>query len=159
VNIEGTVQLVVSIVVCQFVGFIGSIFTMASIPTWYASLNKPFFKPPNWLFAPVWIILYTLMGVSLSLVLHKRPIDRGMRLALAAFITQLILNVLWSIAFFGLRSLIGGLVVIGILWIAISATVIAFLKISRIAGAMLVPYLLWTSFAAVLNFALLMLNS
>jgi len=95
-NITGIVQLVASVVVCQLAGFIGSIFTMESIPTWYASLNKPFFNPPNWLFAPVWTMLYTLMGVSLFLVWHKGLSDRRVRLAVSVFIAQLILNALWS---------------------------------------------------------------
>jgi len=158
-NITGIVQLVASVVVCQLAGFIGSIFTMESIPTWYASLNKPFFNPPNWLFAPVWTMLYTLMGVSLFLVWHKGLSDRRVRLAVSVFIAQLILNALWSIIFFGMRSLIGGLVTIGILWIAILITTIAFLKVSRIAAVLLIPYILWTGFAIVLNFAIFTLNS
>ena len=158
-NITGIVQLAASVVVCQLAGFIGSIFTMESIPTWYASLNKPFFNPPNWLFAPVWTALYTLMGVSLFLVWHKGLCDRRVRLAVSVFIVQLILNALWSIVFFGIKSLIGGLVTIGILWIAILVTTMAFLKISRIAAVLLIPYILWTGFAAVLNFAIYMLNS
>jgi len=151
-------KLVVSVLICQFAGFIGSFFTTPSIPTWYATLNKPFFTPPSWLFAPVWITLYTLMGISAFLVWRKGVSDQHVRTALITFAVQLILNVLWSAVFFGLRSLFGGLIVIAILWVAIFLNILNFHKISTTAGVLLIPYILWVSIAATLNFSVLILN-
>ena len=151
-------KLVVSVLICQFAGVIGSFFTTPSIPTWYATLNKPFFTPPSWLFAPVWITLYTLMGISAFLVWRKGMSHRNVRTASIVFAVQLILNVLWSAVFFGLRSLLGGLIAIVILWIAILFTILNFHKISRTAELLLIPYILWVSIAAALNFSVLILN-
>ncbi len=158
INVFDILKLVISLVICQFAGFIGSVFTSPSIPTWYATLNKPFFTPPNWLFAPVWTTLFILMGVSLFLVWRRSLESREVNTSIGIFIFQLILNTLWSIVFFGLRSPIAGLIVISILWIAILLTILKFYRISRTAGAILVPYILWVSFAAVLNIAIFTLN-
>ena len=152
-------KLVASIVICQGAGLIGSIFTTPAIPTWYAALRKPFFRPPNWLFAPVWITLFTLMGVSAFLVWRKGLDDQQVKVALSIFLVQLILNTSWSVVFFGLRSPLGGLIVISILWVAILLTILNFFKISMTAGLLLVPYILWVSFAGVLNFFIWRLNS
>jgi len=151
-------KLVVSVLICQFAGFIGSVATAPSIPTWYATLNKPFFTPPNWLFAPVWVTLYTLMGISAFLVWRKGLSDQHVRTGLIIFAVQLILNVLWSAVFFGLRSILAGLIVIAILWIAILLTILNFYKTSKTAGLLLIPYILWVSIAASLNFSVLLLN-
>jgi len=151
-------KLVVSVLICQFAGVIGSVSTTPSIPTWYATLNKPSFTPPNWLFAPVWITLYTLMGVSAFLVWRKGLSDQNVRTGLIIFAVQLILNVLWSAVFFALRSIIGGLIVIAILWVAILLTILSFYKISKTAGLLLIPYILWVSIATALNFSVLILN-
>jgi len=151
-------KLVVSVLICQFAGVIGSFFTTPSIPTWYATLNKPFFTPPSWLFAPIWITLYTLMGISAFLVWRKGMSHRNVRTASIVFAVQLILNVLWSAVFFGLRSLLGGLIAIVILWIAILFTILNFHKISRTAELLLIPYILWVSIATALNFSVLILN-
>lgn len=158
INVFDILKLVISLVICQFAGFIGSVFTTPSIPTWYATLNKPFFTPPNWLFAPVWTTLFVLMGVSLFLVWRRSLESREVKTSIGIFIFQLILNTLWSIVFFGLRSPIAGLIVISILWIAILLTILKFYRISRTAGAILIPYILWVSLAAVLNFAIFTLN-
>jgi benzodiazapine receptor len=152
------VRLVISIVACQCAGIVGSIFTMGAIPTWYAALQKPPFAPPNWLFAPAWITLYLLMAISAFLVWRTGLENRQTRTALIVFLVQLILNALWSIAFFGLQSPLYGLIVIIALWIAILVTIIKFFRISTIAGALMVPYILWVSFATVLNGSILMLN-
>jgi len=151
-------KLVVSVSICQFAGFIGTVFTTPSIPTWYATLNKPFFTPPSWLFAPVWITLYTLMGISAFLVWRKGLSDQHVRKASIVYAVQLILNVLWSGVFFGFRSILAGLIVIVILWIAILLTILSFYKISKTAGLLLIPYILWVSIAASLNFSVLILN-
>jgi benzodiazapine receptor len=151
-------ELIVSIVICQLAGLIGSGFTTASIPTWYVTLNKPFFTPPNWLFAPVWLTLYTLMGVAAFLVWRQGLKDRQVQRALTIFGVQLILNAFWSVAFFGLQSPITGLIVIIMLWIAIVLTILWFLSISKPAGLLLMPYILWVSLAAALNVAIVILN-
>ena len=151
-------KLAVSVVVCFVAGFIGSIFTTPAIPTWYAQLNKPPFTPPNWLFAPVWTTLYLLMAISAYLVWRKGLGNKEIRIALGVFLVQLILNSLWSVLFFGLRSPLMGAIEIVVLWVAILLTIIYFFKISKAAGWLLVPYILWDSFAAILNFSVLILN-
>lgn len=152
------VEAVVSIIVCQGAGLIGSIATFPAIPTWYASLVKPPFNPPNWVFGPVWTTLYTLMGIAAFLVWRKGIRDRQVRIALAIFVVQLVLNVLWSVVFFGLHFLLGGFILIVILWVAILLSIIIFSRVSKVAGVLLIPYILWVSFATVLNFSLWSLN-
>jgi len=151
-------NLLASIILCQTAGFIGAFFTTPSIPTWYASLNKPSFTPPNWVFAPVWITLFTMMGAALSLVWNKRQYNQKVNPALTAFALQLTLNTLWSIVFFGFHSPLGGLIVITLLWFAITLTTVRFHKVSLTAAVLLVPYLMWVSFAAILNLMILLMN-
>ncbi len=149
---------VTSVVICEAAGLVGSIATFPSIPTWYAGLQKPSFTPPNWLFGPVWTALYALMGVSAYFVWRKRASAGGVKTALSIFGAQLVLNVLWSVTFFGLRSLLGGLVLIVALWVAILLTIITFFRISKTAGVLLIPYILWVSFATALNYSVWVLN-
>jgi benzodiazapine receptor len=151
-------KLVVSIVACLAAGAIGSIFTRSAIPTWYVTLEKPFFNPPNWLFAPVWTLLYVLMGIAAFLVWRRGLESRQVRIALIVFLIQLVLNALWSVAFFGLESPLYGLIVIVVLWVAILFTVLRFFSISFVASVLLWPYLLWVTFAAVLNESIWLLN-
>jgi tryptophan-rich sensory protein len=150
-------RLITSILLCQLAGFLGSLFTIPAIPTWYKTLNKPFFNPPNWIFSPVWISLFFLMGISLFLV-WRRQGHPTFKTALIFFFVQLILNILWSGAFFWLRSPLLGLIDIILLWIAILLTILNFLKVSKIGGLLLIPYLIWVSFATFLNFSLWILN-
>lgn len=157
-DVKDILKLIASIFVCQLAGMIGAVATSASIQTWYVTLNKPFFTPPNWLFAPVWLTLYTLMGISLFLVWRLGVHDRPVQIALAIFGVQLLLNAFWSIAFFGLRSPLAGLTVILVLWIAIAVTIVKFLPLSKTAGLLLTPYILWVSIAAALNVAIVLLN-
>jgi benzodiazapine receptor len=152
-------RLALSIAICQLAGFVGSIFTRTSVGTWYANLEKPSFTPPNWVFSPVWITLFVLMGIAAFLVWNKGLSDQRVKIALSIFAVQLILNVLWSVTFFGLRSPLAGLIEIAILWIAILLSIFYFLKVSNIAGILLMPYILWVSFAAVLNFSIWRLNT
>ncbi len=143
-------KLILSIGLCLGAGVLGSVFTSSSIPTWYATLNKPFFSPPNWVFAPVWTILYILMGVSLYLVIcNMRNVIRSK--AVTIFGIQLILNVAWSIIFFGFKNPVLAFVDIVALWIAIVLTIKSFTKINKLAGNLLIPYLFWVSFASLLN--------
>jgi len=151
-------KLVVSIVACLAAGAIGSAFTRSAIPTWYAALEKPLYTPPNWLFAPVWTLLYIMMGVAAFLVWRRGLGSRNVRIALIVFLVQLVLNALWSVMFFGLESPVFGLIVISVLWVAILATIIVFFRISKVASVLMWPYLLWVSFAAVLNASIWLLN-
>jgi benzodiazapine receptor len=152
------VKVILAILICQAAGITGSIFTSSSIETWYAALEKPFFTPPNWMFAPVWITLYTLMGISLYLVWQKGTRKENVRSALLAFAGQLVLNAVWSIVFFGLQSPFYGLIVIALLWFVLLLTTIKFHKIDKKAGFLLIPYILWVTIAAALNYFILLLN-
>jgi benzodiazapine receptor len=141
--------------VCYLAGFAGSIFTSPNLG-WYSDLTKPSFTPPDAVFFPVWIGLYTLMGISAFLI--WREDHPNARRALAVFALQLGANALWSAAFFGQRSPLAGLAVIILLWALIALTIIEFRPISKTAAFLLLPYILWTSLAAALNFAIWMLN-
>jgi translocator protein len=138
-------------------GGIGSIATVASIPTWYAVLEKPFFNPPNWLFGPVWTVLYLLMGWSLYLVWVARY-KGTKKWAYLFFGIQLVLNTLWSLVFFGLHAPWAGVVVIVLLLASILVTAKLFWPISRTATYLLAPYAAWVSFATCLNLAIAVLN-
>ena len=151
-------KLVSSIILCQLAGMTGRIFTKPAILSWYVSLKKPFFTPPDWVFVPVWIILYTLMGLAAFLVWRKGCHQKRNRSALILFGGQLILNALWSFMFFGLRSPLAGLIEISILSVAILLTIQSFLQISRVAGLLLIPYFLWVAFASGLNLSVWVLN-
>jgi len=151
-------KLIALIILCQLAGVIGSFFTFDAIPSWYADLARPDFAPPNWVFGPVWITLYTLMGISAYLILRKGVDKEEVRIALGVFGIQLFLNALWSILFFGLRSPFYAFVEIILLWISIAASIVLFWRISRKAAWLLIPYLLWVSFAAILNFYIWILN-
>ena len=157
-SIRDIFKLIVCVVACLAAGAIGSIFTRGAIPTWYATLEKPAFNPPNWLFAPVWTLLYILMGIAAFLVWRKGSENRQVRIALIVFLVQLVLNALWSVVFFGLESPLYGLIVIVVLWVAILFTVLRFFRISWAASGLMWPYLLWVTFAAVLNASIWLLN-
>jgi len=141
-------QLIMAILICQLAGVIGSIFTYSSIPLWYAGLTKPAFNPPNWIFGPVWISLYTLMGVSAFIIFDKAKDLKEGKLALKVFASQLVLNSLWSIIFFGLRAPMLAFFEIILLLALIAASIYYFYRISKLAAALLVPYVLWVGFAA-----------
>ena len=151
-------KLIISIVACEFAGIIGGIFTSRSIPTWYKKLKKPSFNPPNWIFGPVWTTLYLLMGISLYIIWNSGTNDPIKIIAMALFGVQLILNVIWSILFFGMRKPSYAFIEIIFMWIAILATIIIFYPISSLAAILLVPYLLWVSFASILNYYIWKLN-
>jgi benzodiazapine receptor len=151
-------KLAAAILVCLSAGFIGSFFTLSSIPTWYATIQKPAFNPPNWVFGPVWTTLYILMGISAYMVWMKGWDKKEVRNALAIFAVQLVLNTLWSVIFFGANKLFYSFVVIVFLWMAIAANIFLFNRISRNAALLMVPYLAWVSFAAFLNYSIWQLN-
>ncbi|MFH1589085.1 MAG: TspO/MBR family protein [archaeon] len=149
-------KLIAAIIITQLAGIIGSFFTVSSVSTWYVTLNKPFFNPPSWLFGPVWIILYLMMGVALYIVWNNRT--KKSNTALTLFGIQLVLNSLWSILFFGLKNPLLAFIEIIILWVLILFTIIYFKKESKTAAYLLIPYILWVSFAAILNLAIFLLN-
>jgi tryptophan-rich sensory protein len=151
-------KLIVSIIACQAAGLIGSIFTTSSVREWYPELTKPGFTPPGWLFAPVWTTLYLLMGIALYLVWSKGLKSRLSKQAVTVFVIQLVLNSLWSILFFGLKSPAYAFLEIILLWLAIIMSIFYFYRISRTAAYLLIPYILWVSFAGVLNLFIVLLN-
>ncbi|MFY7956492.1 MAG: TspO/MBR family protein [Flavobacterium macrobrachii] len=147
------------ILTCLAVGYISSIVTRENIPTWYADLNKPFFNPPNWIFAPVWTLLYVMMGFAAGRVWNKIDTDeKNVKKAFLFFIIQLALNALWSYLFFGLRNPMLASFEIILLWLMIYETYLQFKKIDKISGYLLLPYLAWVSFATVLTFSIWYLN-
>lgn len=179
---KNIIKFIVSILICQAAGVLGSIFTAPAIKTWYAFLEKPSFSPPDFVFAPVWVVLFLLMGIALYLVWAKNwhievkageaerktwnPISRKLLTgswreenAVLIFSLQLILNVLWSVIFFGLKSPGLAFFEILMLWFAILYTIINFYRISKASSFLLLPYLLWVTFAAVLNLSVWLLNS
>lgn len=152
------VQFLTSIGVCLLAGLIGSIFTMPAIPGWYAALVKPALIPPSWVFGPVWTVLYILMGIALYLVWIKGWEQKKVKVAMTIFGVQLILNILWSFLFFGLQSPFFALIEVVLLWVAILMTIGAFYRVSVPASVLLVPYLLWVTFAAYLTYGVYILN-
>ncbi len=142
------------VVLCLAVGGLGGWATAQSVAEWYPTLAKPSWTPPPWLFAPVWTVLYILMGVAAWLVWKKGTAQGPMVL----FGAQLLLNLAWSFLFFGARSPGLALIDIAVLWIAIAAMIFAYAFRSRLAAYLMVPYLAWVSFAMALNAAVFMLN-
>ena len=157
-TISGYLRLAACVVACLAAGFAGSFFTRASVSTWFRELRKPAFNPPDWLFGPVWTALYIMMGVALFLVIREGFKTPGIRAAFAVFVIQLVLNITWSALFFGLKSPGAAFAEIVVLWAAIAATIALFKPISTAAAVLLIPYILWVTFAAALNFAIWRLN-
>lgn len=151
-------RLIISVVLCQLVGLAGAFFTMPAIDNWYSTLNKPFFNLPNWVFAPVWTILFLLMGVALFFVWKDKSKNGEKKTAIAVFFAQLILNILWSVLFFALESPLAAFLELMALWIMVLFTIATFYKISKIAAWLMIPYILWVTFAGFLNFVILWLN-
>ncbi|MCX6724376.1 MAG: tryptophan-rich sensory protein [Candidatus Staskawiczbacteria bacterium] len=175
------IKLLASVIICELAGVVGSFFTVSQIGTWYRGLNKPFFNPPNWIFGPVWTTLFILMGISLYMVWSKKfvvknELDFRKKKAwnrwsqqffngkwqkaniVIIFILQLFLNVLWSIIFFGWHSLGAAFFELLMLWFAIIYLIINFYRVSKAAAYLLLPYILWVSFAGILNYLIWVLN-
>lgn len=147
------------VIFCLTIGFLGSLITQESVTTWYPTLEKPFFNPPNWLFAPVWTILYVLMGIAAGLVWNKLENNKeAVKKAILFFIVQLLLNLFWSYVFFGLKNILLASIEIIILWLIIYETYILFKKIEPKTGFLLLPYLAWVGFASVLTITIYFLN-
>lgn len=155
---KNTLKLFASIIGCELVGILGSVFTISSIPTWYAVLNKPVFAPPNWIFGPVWTTLYFWMGISFYLIWNQGWKKQKVRTAGMYFLAQLGLNFIWTPVFFGLRSPLLALFVILAMLMLIITTMKKFYPLSKWAFYLLLPYLGWVSFATLLNAAIVFLN-
>lgn len=158
-DLKQWLMLGVFVLLAEGAGIVGSLFTAPAIKGWYAQLVRPDIAPPNWIFAPVWTMLFLLMGTAAFLVWQKGMARADVRVALRLFLFQLGLNVLWSAIFFGLRSPGGALIEIACLWFMIAATIAAFARVSNVAAFLLAPYLAWVTFAAYLNYLIWMLNA
>jgi benzodiazapine receptor len=148
----------ISLVITLAIGFVASIFTRPEIAGWYAGLQKPSFNPPAWLFAPVWTGLYILIAIAAYLVWKRRNPLNVYYTAAGIYFIQLLLNFSWSIVFFGIHQIFDALIVIALLWLSIICNMIWFNKFSKTAAWILLPYLLWVSFAGLLNLNIYLLN-
>lgn len=154
------IRIVLVVMTCLVIGYLSGTVTRESILTWYPTLVKPVFNPPNWLFGPVWTLLYAMMGVAGGLIWNHIESDReNVKKAFLFFVIQLGLNALWSYLFFGLHNPLIALIEIILLWLMIFETYTQFKRIDKVAGLLLIPYLLWVSFATVLNASIWWLNS
>ncbi len=174
-------KLITSIIICELAGLVGAIFTTSEIKSWYKGLNKPFFSPPNWVFGPVWTIIFILMGISLYLVwLKKWKVENELRIKnrgtwnklsrkffsgswqkaniILIFSIQLLLNILWSVIFFRNHSVGLAFFELLMLWFAILFTIVNFYRVSKTAAFLLIPYILWVSFAGALNLVIFLIN-
>lgn len=156
-KIKNTLSLLICLTIPLVIGGVSGILTAENITTWYVTLNKPSFNPPNYLFGPVWTLLYLLMGVSLYFV-WQAPQSVAKRNALIVFAIQLALNFVWSFLFFEFKQLGVALAEILVLWGFIVATILLFKPINKTAAYLQIPYLLWVSFATLLNFSIWQLN-
>src|ERR1035437_4072310 len=151
------IKLLFIILICEGVGLLGTIFTIPSIQGWYMTLQKAPFNPPSWIFGPVWTALYFIMAVALFLVLQKK-LKKQRNFLIILFSVQLILNFFWSVIFFGLHLPLAAFIEIIFLWISIALLIVDFWKYSKTAAILLFPYLLWVSFASILNLSVALLN-
>ncbi|MFO7734755.1 MAG: TspO/MBR family protein [bacterium] len=152
------VKFVISLLLCQFTGFLGSLFTKTSVQSWYRTIEKPTFNPPDYLFAPVWTILFILMGISFFLVWKNNDKPEEKTFAVMLFLFHLVVNISWSAVFFWMQSITGGFFVILFLLAMILLLIMYFRDFSAMASILLVPYFLWVSFAAILNYSIMVLN-
>lgn len=152
------IKIVICVSLCMATGLFSGISTADAIQNWYSTLNKPFFNPPNWIFAPVWTLLYFLLGLAVALVWHKGWRDKEIKLAIGIFILQFAVNLIWSPTFFNLQAPTIAFIIIIILWILILLTIMRFNKVHRPAALLMIPYWLWVSFATVLNGSIVYLN-
>ncbi|WP_221259163.1 TspO/MBR family protein [Flavobacterium okayamense] len=152
-------RIVYMIAICLAIGFLGSRITQMTIDTWYPTIEKPIFNPPNWVFAPVWTLLFILMGIAAGLVWNKLEENKeDVKKAMLFFIIQLLLNLLWSYLFFGLNNLLLAAIEIILLWLIIFETFMLFKRINLKAGYLLIPYLAWVGFASILTITIYILN-
>jgi len=157
-NLSLPLKIVIAVAICLAIGSASGLATASSINDWFVTINKPSFNPPNWLFAPVWTVLYIMMGVAAALVWDEGWEKSAVKNALLFFGIQLILNSLWTVIFFGFKQIDLALIEIIILWVMLFLTILKFTKIRKLASYLLIPYILWVSFATVLNGAIWQLN-
>lgn len=148
----------VFVLLSQLAGVVGSLFTASSVSSWYTTINKPPFNPPSWVFGPVWILLYTMMGIAAYLVWQKYNISETAKYATILFFIHLVFNSLWSIIFFGLKNPGLAFVEIVILWLMVLILIILFYNVDKRAAYLMLPYFLWLSFASLLNYSIWRLN-
>jgi tryptophan-rich sensory protein len=150
--------IAISVTICLIIGFLSGFATQSSVNDWYLALNKPSFNPPNWIFAPVWTLLYILMGIAAGIVWAKGFYHIWVKTALYNFGFQLLFNALWSVVFFGFKNPFWALLVILFLLALILVTIKWFNVVSRTAAYLLIPYFLWVCFATLLNYRIWELN-
>ncbi len=150
--------IAIAVGVCLLIGFLSGFATQSSVNDWYVNLNKPVFTPPNWLFGPVWTLLYIMMGVAAGIVWSKGFYHKWVKTALYHFGFQLLFNALWSVVFFGFQNPFWALLVILVLMMLILGTIRWFNVVSKLAAYLLIPYFLWVCFASLLNYRIWMLN-
>lgn len=152
------IPFIICLAIPLAIGTIGGLFTMESVKTWYTTLNKPSFNPPNWIFGPVWTTLYIIMGISSYLIWQRRKIVIGYSWAIGVYLLQLLLNLMWSYLFFYKHQIGFALIEIGILLLAIIINSFIFYRIHKTAGLLFIPYILWVSFASYLTYSIYILN-
>jgi len=150
-------KIAICIAICLIIGYAGGFATASSINSWYLTLEKPVFNPPNWIFGPVWTALYILMGTSFGMIWTMNPSPLR-NLAMIVFAIQLVLNFAWSFLFFYFKDLLGALIEIVLLWLGITICISLFYKLKPVTAYLLIPYILWVSFASVINFSIYWLN-
>ena len=151
-------KIIICVILCISLGVVSGFVGGSPLSSWYQALNKPFFQPPSWIFGPAWTLLYSLMGIAAALIWDINPDSSRKTKALRLFILQFLVNMIWSPVFFGLQMPSFALVVIVLLWALILSTIIQFMRLHKIAGYLLLPYLAWVSFATILNAAIVYLN-
>lgn len=153
------IRIILCVIICLAVGYLSSIVTQSSIKTWYPTITKPSFNPPNWVFAPVWTLLYIMMGIAAGMVWNKLDTNKELvKKALSFFIIQLLLNALWSYLFFGLKNILLASIEIVLLWLIIYETYHIFKQVDKRASYLLIPYLAWVGFATILTGSIFWLN-
>ncbi len=148
---------ILCIIICVTLGSVSGILSGSGMTDWYQNLNKPFFQPPSWVFGPAWTILYTLMGIAIARIWHQPDSSLKSR-AIRIFISQFVLNLIWTPIFFALKQPLIALIIIIMLWILILLTIRSFKKVNPLSAILLIPYILWVSFATILNGSIVYLN-
>ncbi len=156
---NNTLKFIISLAIPVAVGATAGFFTATGVDSWYQTINKPSWNPPNWIFAPVWTTLYIMMGIALFLVWKSNTGAGLKRTAITLFAVQLGLNFFWSFIFFDQQQPGWALVEIIMMWLAILLTIFAFAKVNKTAAWLLVPYISWVSFATILNYTIWQLNA
>ncbi len=151
-------RIIIAVIICFGLGTASGLSTTDAITGWYATLNKPFFNPPNWIFGPMWTLLYIMMGIAVGRIWNLSTEGVDVNEAIMLFVAQFFLNIIWSPVFFSMQNPMAALAIIVTMWILILLTIRGFKKHDTLAGKLMIPYLLWVSFATILNGAIVYLN-